>query len=166
MVLLALLLLTFLNSCGIIHIEIRDRKPSSQPQAPPLRKEVKEEPAKPPLKSEELLRVRAPVKGKATRTERGYYINTGCGEFFRSVSDGRVLYVGDDVKGYGWLIMVDGEKGFVFVYAKAELSLVKRGERVRVGQPLGKVGSSKEGCGLLFEIRNLEGRPVSFELVL
>lgn len=112
------------------------------------------------------MRFPSPVRGRAVRTERGYHITTACGEFFRSVGEGKVLYAGDDIKGYGWVVMVRGEEDLVFVYGKAERLMVKAGERVVKGQVLGKVGSQPEGCGLLFEVRDPEGRPVNFELVL
>lgn len=182
--LLALLLL-FLSSCGIVHIEVRDRKPQkvirkqpeerTAPQASTRQdRETRQEPREQPRqrrqeethKPTEPLRVQAPVRGRVSRTDRGYYIATSCDDFFRSVSDGRVLYAGDDIRGMGWVVMVDSEDGYVYVYARAESSLVKRGEAVRRGQPLGKVGRSGDTCGLLFEVRDVEGRPVSFELML
>lgn len=105
-----------------------------------------------------------PVKGQPSRSDRGFYIKTSCGEFFRSVSDGKVLYAGNDLKNYNWVVMVESD-GFVYVYAKAGSSLVKKGERVAKGQTLGKVGQNPEGCGILFEVRNTEGKPVDFELL-
>ncbi|RME11460.1 MAG: M23 family metallopeptidase, partial [Aquificota bacterium] len=98
--------------------------------------------------------------------QRGYFIATSCGEFFRSVGDGRVLYAGDDIKNYSWVVMVDGGDGLVYVYGYAESLLVKRGENVKRGQPLGRVGKASDDCGLLFEVRDAEGKPINFELVL
>lgn len=174
---LLVFLLIFLNACGIVHIEIRDRREQRKVQVTGKRhtpsgeerKEIKPEQevhrGERDFQKQTLL-MQPPVKGRAKATERGYHIATSCGEFFRSVSEGRVLYTGDDIRGYGWVVMVEGEDGLVYVYGKGESSLVKRGERVRKGQPLGKVGRMQEGCGLLFEIRDREGRPVNFELVL
>lgn len=165
-----LLLFIFFSSCGIVHIEIRDKRPAQETKKthretkPSTVVETRKEET--PSQPRESLRVQLPVKGKFTKTERGYYITTSCGEFFRSVSDGKVLYSGDDIRGYGWVVMVEGEGGLVYVYAKTESTLVKRGERVKRGQPLGRVGNSQEGCGLLFEIRDQEGKPISFEPVL
>ena len=167
---LTILLFIFLSSCGIVHIEIRDKRPAQETKK--AHKETKPSTAVETRKEEtpslqrENLRVQLPVRGRLTKTERGYYITTSCGEFYRSVSDGKVLYSGDDIRGYGWVVMVESEDGLVYVYAKAESSLVKRGERVKRGQPLGRVGNSQEGCGLLFEIRDQKGKPISFEPVL
>ena len=38
------------------------------------------------------------------------------------------------------ILMVEGDEGLVYVYAKAGSILVKRGERVKKSQPLGRVG--------------------------
>lgn len=160
---LSLLLLIFLSACSIVQIEIRDRKPSTTHKTYTKR----EQPQKQELKTKNTpVLISSPVKGRAVRTERGYFIVTSCGEFFRSVSDGRVLYAGDDIKNYGWVVMVDGGDGFVYVYGYAESLLVRRGENVRKGQPLGKVGKGSDDCGILFEVRDVEGKPLSFELML
>ncbi len=180
------LLLIFLSACSIVQIEIRDKKPQTEAkktqttqERKPITQQREESTTKPkgetpkeaqspqPLKPQGgTLRVAMPVKGKVSRTERGYSIATSCDEFFRSVSDGRVLYVGDDIRNMGWVVMVDSGDGYVYVYAKAGSSLVKRGETIRRGQPLGKVGNSGGVCGILLEVRDQEGRPVNFELVI
>ncbi len=183
---IAFLLLTFLSACGIVQIEIRDkspqrevkktqtpqeRKPTTQQREEPTTKPQGETPKEAqspqPLKPQGgTLRVAMPVRGKIARTERGYFITTSCDEFFRSVSNGRVLYAGNDIRNMGWVVMVDSEDGYIYVYARASGSLVKRGETVKRGQPLGRVGNSGDSCGILFEVRDQEGRPVNFELVI
>ncbi len=164
------LLLIFLSACSIVQVEIRDRSPQREvkkTQTPQERKPTTQQREEPTTKPQGgTLRVAMPVRGKIARTERGYFITTSCDEFFRSVSDGRVLYVGDDIRNMGWVVMVDSGDGYVYVYAKAGSSLVKRGETVRRGQPLGRVGNSGDSCGILFEVRDQEGRPVNFELVV
>lgn len=153
--------LIFLSGCGIVHIEIRDKTPKREVQRPQRRVEAPQRTYQPPA---EALKVPLPVKGKVTPTDRGYYINTACGEYFRSVGEGKVLYAGNDIKNYGWVVMVESDERFVYVYAKAGSILVKRGERVKKSQPLGRVGEDREGCGLLFEVRDQEGRPVKFSV--
>ena len=167
---IAFLLLTFLSACGIVQIEIRDKSPQREvkkTQTPQERKPTTQQRGEPTTKPQgETLRVAMPVRGKIARTERGYFITTSCNEFFRSVSNGRVLYAGDDIRNMGWVVMVDSEDGYIYVYARAGGSLVKKGETVRRGQPLGRVGNSGDSCGILFEVRDQEGRPVNFELVI
>ena len=167
---IAFLLLTFLSACGIVQIEIRDKSPQREvkkTQTPQERKPTTQQREEPTTKPQgETLRVAMPVRGKIARTERGYFITTSCDEFLRSVSNGRVLYAGNDIRNMGWVVMVDSEDGYIYVYARAGGSLVKKGETVRRGQPLGRVGNSGDSCGILFEVRDQEGRPVNFELVI
>ncbi len=164
------LLLTFLSACSIVQVEIRDKSPQREvkkTQTPQERKPTTQQREEPTRKPQgETLRVAMPVRGKIARTERGYFITTSCNEFFRSVSNGRVLYAGDDIRNMGWVVMVDSEDGYIYVYARVGGLLVKRGETVRRGQPLGRVGNSGDSCGILFEVRDQEGRPVNFELVI
>ncbi len=112
----------------------------------------------------EVIRVNPPVRGSYERKERGYYIRTLCDEFFRSVEDGTVLYAGNDLKRYSWVIMVEQVDGYISVYARAGSSFVKKGEKVRKAQVLGKVGREGNLCGILYELRAKDGSPLSFEL--
>ncbi len=168
---LSLLFLIFLSSCGLVHIEIRDKSQPTRRSSPRVETKPQAEAPRKPMpetapKERTGLKVELPVRGRLEKTERGYFIHTSCGEFFRSVSEGRVLYSGDDIKNYYWVVMVESEEGLVYVYAKGESALVKRGERVKKGQPLGKVGKYGETCGILFEVRDTEGKPLNFEPVL
>ena len=127
--------LIFLSGCGILHIEIRDKTPKREMQKPQRSTEAPPKTYQPPA---EALKIPLPVKGKATPTDRGYYINTACGEYFRSVGEGRVLYAGNDIKNYGWVVMVEGDEGLVYVYAKAGSILVKRGGKGKEKPALGQ----------------------------
>ncbi|GEM_PF-2336605 len=102
----------------------------------------------------------APVKGNLKEDERGFYIQTRCGEFFRSVEEGKVAYSGKDVNNYGWVIIVEQMDGYVAVYGKVGKPWVNQGEKVRARQVLGKVGKSKGNCGIHFELRDSSGKPV------
>jgi murein DD-endopeptidase MepM/ murein hydrolase activator NlpD len=55
---------------------------------------------------------------------------------------GRVHYVGDGLKGYGNLILIRHDNGWVSAYAHADQILVKAGDAVRRGQVIGKAGKS------------------------
>ncbi|MFN7065650.1 MAG: murein hydrolase activator EnvC family protein [Aquificaceae bacterium] len=158
--------LIFLSGCGIVHIEVRDKTPKAQQREDQIPKQKEEIKPSPRENTKTPIQVSMPVRGKPTRTERGYYISTPCGEFFRSISDGRVLYAGDDIRNYRWVVMVEGLDGLVYVYGMADSLMVKRGEKVRKGQPLGKVGNNRDSCGLIFEVRDSEGKPINFEFVL
>lgn len=109
-------------------------------------------------------RVKLPVKGVIERTERGVFIKTSCNEFFRAVEDGTVIYSGNSLRQYNWVVMVNQKDGFISVYAKAESSFVKKGETVKKSQVLGKVGRSGETCGILYELRTEDGSPIKFDV--
>jgi hypothetical protein len=156
------LLITSISSC--VQIEIRDRRPpvyrkQETPPEPPKR----EPEVKPP--TAEVPKVPMPVKGFPIRSHRGYFIKSSCDEFFRAVERGKVLYAGDDLKGYGWVVIVEQEDGYITVYTKAERVFVKKGESVKKGQVLGKVGKQGQDCGIGFELRLKDGSPINFELV-
>lgn len=146
----------FLSGCGLVKIELRDITPKEKAQQKKeLRK--KEEP-----EFTASILVPMPVKGTSVKLQKGYFIKTSCDEFFRSVDNGKVIYAGDDIKSYRWLVMVDTGK-YVAVYGKAQRLFVRKGESVKRWQSLGKVGQSGGVCGITFEIRDKEGIPVNFD---
>jgi murein DD-endopeptidase MepM/ murein hydrolase activator NlpD len=55
---------------------------------------------------------------------------------------GEVSYVGNELKGYGNLILIRHDNGFVTAYAHADGVHVKRGERVERGQAIATVGDT------------------------
>ncbi|MGB9874100.1 MAG: murein hydrolase activator EnvC family protein [Hydrogenobacter sp.] len=146
----------FLSGCGLVKIELRDITPKekAQQKKEPKRKEEPEFTAP--------ILVPMPVRGTPVKLQKGYFIKTSCDEFFRSVDNGKVIYAGDDIKSYRWLLMVDTGR-YIAVYGKAQKLFVRKGESVKRWQPLGKVGQHGDACGITFEIRNNEGEPVSFE---
>lgn len=60
----------------------------------------------------------------------------------RAAEDGTVTYVGNELKGMGNMILLKHEGGWSTVYAHAEELLVAKGEHVRRGQTIARVGSS------------------------
>lgn len=55
---------------------------------------------------------------------------------------GVVTYAGNELKGFGNLVLVKHADGWVSAYAHADEILVKRGDEVRKGEPIARVGSS------------------------
>ncbi len=101
-----------------------------------------------------------PVRGEVIKDRRGVFIRSRCGAFFRSVSEGKVIYVGRDLENFGWVIVVEHTDGYISVYGKADRPWVRMGERVKSRQVLGRVGKTRRGCGIYFELRNSRGDPV------
>jgi murein DD-endopeptidase MepM/ murein hydrolase activator NlpD len=73
----------------------------------------------------------------------------------KAAEDGVVAYSGNELKGYGNLVLVRHSNGYVTAYAHASELLVKRGETIKRGQTIAKSGQSGEvgSPQLHFEIR-------------
>jgi len=55
---------------------------------------------------------------------------------------GVVAYAGNELRGYGNLILIKHSNGWISAYAHCDLMMVKRGDRVGRGQIIAKVGST------------------------
>jgi murein DD-endopeptidase MepM/ murein hydrolase activator NlpD len=73
----------------------------------------------------------------------------------KSAEDGVVAYAGNELKGYGNLVLVRHPNGYVTAYAHAKELLVKRGDQVKRGQVIARSGQSGNvnAPQLHFEIR-------------
>lgn len=92
-----------------------------------------------------------PLKGKVIEgfgPRKGGAYNDGIniaapeGTYVQASADGEVVYVGDELKAYGNLIIVKHDNGWLTAYAHNKDILVKRGDRVRTGQKISRVGKS------------------------
>jgi murein DD-endopeptidase MepM/ murein hydrolase activator NlpD len=73
----------------------------------------------------------------------------------KAAEDGVVAYSGNELKGYGNLVLVRHSNGYVTAYAHASELMVKRGDTIKRGQIIAKSGQSGEvgSPQLHFEIR-------------
>ena len=73
----------------------------------------------------------------------------------RAAEDGVVAYAGNELKGYGNLVLLRHANGYVTAYAHASEVLVKNGETVKRGQVIAKSGETGNVTSpqLHFEIR-------------
>lgn len=73
----------------------------------------------------------------------------------KAADDGVVAYAGNELKGYGNLVLIRHANGFVSAYANASEILVKRGETVKRGQVIAHAGQTGNVTSpqLHFEIR-------------
>jgi len=60
----------------------------------------------------------------------------------KAAEDGVVAYAGNELKGYGNLVLVRHPNGFVTAYAHASELLVKRGDTIKRGQVIAKAGQT------------------------
>ena len=85
----------------------------------------------------------------------GINIAVPIGTDIRAAEAGVVAYAGDELKGYGNLILIRHDNGLVSAYAHGDRMLVRRGDQISRGQVIakaGKTGSVKQPQ-LHFELR-------------
>ena len=107
---------------------------------------------------------RWPVRGKVItsygaktngKSNDGINLAVPEGTPIKAAEDGVVAYSGNELKGYGNLVLVRHANGYVTAYAHASELLVKRGDSIKRGQVIAKSGQSGEvgSPQLHFEIR-------------
>ncbi|MCP4602641.1 MAG: M23 family metallopeptidase [Proteobacteria bacterium] len=104
-----------------------------------------------------------PVKGKVASPfgprsnshHDGIDISAKQGTPVSSAADGKVLYSGNEIKGYGNLIIIRHQGGIITIYAHNDKNLIKEGAAVKSGQTIARVGNSgsTKGMYLHFEVR-------------
>jgi len=72
----------------------------------------------------------------------GINIASDYGIPIHAAAAGTVTYAGNELKGYGNLVLIKHDDGYVTAYAHAENLVVTRGEVVKQGQVIGYVGDS------------------------
>ena len=89
------------------------------------------------------------------RRNDGINISAPRGTPVRAAQKGEVIYSGDALQGYGNLILIRHDSGYVSAYAHMDTILAKRGTSVTRGETIGTVGSSGgvSSPQLHFEIR-------------
>ncbi|MEQ8664294.1 MAG: M23 family metallopeptidase [Rhodospirillales bacterium] len=85
----------------------------------------------------------------------GINIAAAEGETIVAAENGVVAYAGNELRGFGNLILLKHANGFVTAYAHASELLVKRGDKVQRGQAIALVGSTGNVASpqLHFEVR-------------
>ena len=91
---------------------------------------------------------------------KGYDIGGKAGDPVVAAADGRVVYAGAGLRGYGNLIILKHNNTYLTAYAHNQSLLVKEDQTVRKGQKIAEMGSSDAQRVMLhFEIRR-QGKPV------
>ena len=123
------------------------------------------EPVKPAERDPEAIDFIWPVRGRllsgfAEPNNKGVDIGGKIGDPVVAAAQGRVMYVGTGIRGYGKLIVIKHDNGFNSVYAHNREILVKEGQNVTRGQKIAELGDSDADAPKLhFEIRK-SGKPV------
>lgn len=108
-----------------------------------------------------------PTKGRligrfsASQTgAKGIDIKGKFGQLVTAAGDGKVVYAGSGLRGYGELIIIKHSDDFLSAYAHNSRLRVKEGQWVKAGQLIANMGSTgTDSVKLRFEIR-LKGRPI------
>ena len=83
-----------------------------------------------------------------------------------AAGDGKVVYAGAGLRGYGELVIVKHNAIFLSAYAHNRKILVKEGQQVSRGQKIAEMGKTdSDSVKLHFEIRK-QGKPVDPERYL
>ena len=86
----------------------------------------------------------------------GINIAAARGQPVLAAADGVVAYAGNEIRGFGNLVLVKHAEGWMTAYAHNETLLVKRGDRVKRGETIATVGSTGNVSSpqLHFELRH------------
>ena len=76
----------------------------------------------------------------------------------KAAEDGVVAYAGNELKGYGNLVLVRHPNGYVTAYAHAKELLVKRGDQVKRGQMIARSGPDRQRQRAPAPLRDPQGR--------
>jgi lipoprotein NlpD len=92
--------------------------------------------------------------------QKGLAISGKAGDPVLAAADGRVVYVGAGLRGYGILIILKHNNTYLTAYAHNQTLLIKEDQSVRKGQKIAEMGSSDaDRVKLHFEVRR-QGKPV------
>jgi lipoprotein NlpD len=91
---------------------------------------------------------------------KGLAITGKAGDPVLAAADGRVVYAGSGLRGYGNLVIVKHNNTYLTAYAHNQTLLVKEDQVVRRGQRIAEMGASDaDRVQLHFEIRR-QGKPI------
>lgn len=100
------------------------------------------------------------IAGFNEATNKGVDIAGKLGEPVLAAADGKVVYSGSGLRGYGKLVIIKHDATFLSAYAHNNNILVKEGQSVTRGQKIAEMGNSDtDQVKLHFEIRR-QGKPV------
>jgi len=132
---------------------------TAESKAPEV-KPVETKPAEASIGSEDAIDWGVPTKGKIKSafnegtSAKGVDIEGAIGQEINAVGNGKVIYNGSDLRGYGNLVIVKHNKDYLSVYAHNSKILVKEGQTVTKGQKIAEMGNSgTDSVKLHFEIR-------------
>ncbi|MEN9395677.1 MAG: hypothetical protein RLZ81_207 [Pseudomonadota bacterium] len=102
----------------------------------------------------------AVLAGFDEQKNKGVDISGAAGDAVVAAADGRVVYAGAGLRGYGNLIILKHNNTYLTAYAHNQTLLAKEDQTVRKGQKIAEMGNSDaDRVKLHFEVRR-QGKPV------
>ena len=96
-----------------------------------------------------------------SNSNKGVDIAGTSGQAVVSAADGKVVYAGNGLRGYGNLVIVQHNSTYLTAYGHNQALLVKEGEVVKRGQTIARMGNTDtDRVKLHFEVRQ-DGKPVN-----
>jgi len=100
------------------------------------------------------------LQGFDEQKNKGLDIGGRAGDPVLAAADGRVVYAGSALRGYGNLVIIKHNNTYLSAYAHNRAVLVKQGDNVTKGQKIAEMGATDaDQVKLHFEIRR-QGKPV------
>lgn len=159
-------------------IEVKQDKPAaSKDLVKPETKVTKSEPKSEPksegkaeskveaLSNDAGIRLSWPSKGEVVDRfdegkNKGIGIGGKAGDPIQAAADGKVVYAGNSLRGYGNLVIVKHDNTYLTAYAHNRTLLVKEGDLVKKAQKIAEMGNTdSDRVKLHFEVRK-NGKPV------
>ena len=158
------------------------KKPEPEPKPEPKKPEAKPEPKKPEAKPEPKPEAQPEARPETAATgpddvawqwpssgkvispysdtgNKGIDFGGKSGDPVMAAADGKVVYVGTGIRGFGQLLIVKHNATFLSAYAHNRKILVAEGQQVTRGQKIAEMGNTdSDMVKLHFEIRK-QGKP-------
>ena len=111
------------------------------------------------------IRLSWPAKGKVSEDfsekTKGIDIAGKLGDSITAAADGKVVYAGNSLRGYGNLVIIKHDNTYLTAYAHNRTLLLKEGDAVKKGQKIAEMGDTDAtSVKLHFELR-VNGKPVN-----
>ena len=111
------------------------------------------------------IRLSWPAKGKVSEDfsekTKGIDIAGKLGDSITAAADGKVVYAGNSLRGYGNLVIIKHDNTYLTAYAHNRSLLLKEGDAVKKGQKIAEMGDTDAtSVKLHFELR-VNGKPVN-----
>lgn len=101
-----------------------------------------------------------PITQPFSEVRKGVDFSGPAGQPVKAVASGIASYLGSSLRGYGQMLVIKHDQGFISVYANNSKILVKEGQKIEKGQKIAETGHADgSDLALHFELRQ-QGKPL------